>query len=700
MTYEQWKDKHNMKTLEEGGFWTKQELRDYYSAQAKHDGGLDRKPPDSPGKLKPNYGTPDFGNPGAEVRDSEYPDYGTTHGLPNAFPPGGGPDGGHTYGAWPGTLGGDSDFDLNTYIPPDEGRAVGVGIPGVTPHNWDPTGADDAVGNTNIYGATTGAGMHDPNPEYPDSPIANNIQDLMDVITMVRDPRNSPQIGVQVNPGGVDAGLFNFPIGKPTNVQVLDADGRPVFNPNNNPLIGNNDGGLAGNIISGGIGVLDGILNTEQPEVFAPQPDFDEVVGVTDADLDEVITGQPADTATATTFEPESDFDEVFGVIDGLDDDSAIGGIFDDLDPNAPIYGPSENLDDDIADIDGNGTTDTPPDDTGGLNNGGGNGGSAGDGGTDDTGTTGDTDMADDDKKNTDPNWLDKLLGFSTNTLSNTLSNMGNSAINYYGNEKAADAFKEQSDLGREQTKAMYDADVLRLDPYNQQLGIDNLTAVNAEASTNPEARNMFAGQADITGTTDVQGPTAGRVNVNQNSPYDVNDPGLKYLMDVGTKAITDQQVGKGKYHSGGTLERLQELGQGAALNRGQQIQGIESMRDQGALAADSQRYQQDVGSSMFGLDQARGNIASQMGLNEQLFNQNYNANQFDQSADLNAYNQLSGLVGIGQNSAAQQGANTAAIANQLGQMSQNQGYADFWKRQQQGNNLSNLFGQMFGSGK
>jgi len=245
----------------------------------------------------------------------------------------------------------------------------------------------------------------------------------------------------------------------------------------------------------------------------------------------------------------------------------------------------------------------------------------------------------------------------------------------------------------------MYDADVKRLDPYNQQLGIDNLTAVNAAATNNPEARNMFAGQTDVTATTDIAGPTAGTVAVNQNSPYDVNDPGLKYLMDVGTRAITDQQVGKGKYHSGGTMERLQELGQGAALNRGQQIQSIETQRDTNALNADNQAYKQDLGSSMFDLEQGRGNIANQVGINDQRFGQNLQANNFDQGADLNEYNQLAGLVGIGQNSAAQQGANTGTIADTLGQMSTNQGYADFWKNQKQGNNLSNLFGQMFGSG-
>ena len=299
-----------------------------------------------------------------------------------------------------------------------------------------------------------------------------------------------------------------------------------------------------------------------------------------------------------------------------------------------------------------------------------------------------------------DDSFWDSLVGFFTGGgIKNALGDIGNAAINYYGNEKAADAFAEQGDKDRDQIWKMYTQDVGRLEPFRQQLGIENLRQINDAADNNPTPRNMFAGQYDINPVTDVQGPTAGSVDVNQQSPFNMDDPGLKYLMDTGTKAITDRQVGKGKYNSGETMEQLQELGQGSAALRAGQLQNIFSQRDNLNLGADRQSYAQDLGAASFDLGQAQGNIGNQMGVNDQLYNHLYQANQFDQGADLNEFNQLSTLMGLGQNSAAGQGANTSAIANTLGQLGQNQGYANFWKNQQHGNTLTNLFDEMFRMG-
>lgn len=173
-------------------------------------------------------------------------------------------------------------------------------------------------------------------------------------------------------------------------------------------------------------------------------------------------------------------------------------------------------------------------------------------------------------------------------------------------------------------------------------MGTRNIPGLEAEIG-NPAQNNVLAGQRALTA------PTATKTDVNQINPFDAEDPALKYLIDQGTRAVENSRAATGKANSGGTLEALQELGQGAALNRSGELARIGSMQDQSSLARDNQYFGQQLGA-------LQGNLS----INDQLYNNLFGQNNQRLAYDQNAYNQLSGIVGMGQNAAANQGTNAS----------------------------------------
>jgi len=245
-------------------------------------------------------------------------------------------------------------------------------------------------------------------------------------------------------------------------------------------------------------------------------------------------------------------------------------------------------------------------------------------------------------------NSLVNELGGMFGDIGNTVLNLG--ATNYAA-DKALDANRE----GINFAQGVYDNQVDRLEPF-RQAGIGALGGVNAEANANPELYNMFAGQNNVNPNTNVQGPNASRVDVNQVDLFDTENPFLRAAQDEGARNLTNMGAARGKSMSGGMLDELNKSGMATYLNYVPTLQSVSSARDNAALAANQQGYNQELGSANFDQGQQRENIRNQFFENDQLFNQFLGGNQFNQGADTNRFNQFMSAASMGGNAAANQG--------------------------------------------
>lgn len=209
------------------------------------------------------------------------------------------------------------------------------------------------------------------------------------------------------------------------------------------------------------------------------------------------------------------------------------------------------------------------------------------------------------------------------------IGDLGDTVIN---NALSADAYEEigkQQERDLEFRQGIYDADVERLDPYNQ-LGLRNIQGLEDAAQSNPVKRNVFAGQESITtdpsvnrrfangglpamtsGNRNLRGanpnvnytaPTRSKVEVNQNNPFDLeNDIGYNFLKDEMTDSVQGSAVAQGGLLSGDALEALQDRSAGLAATYAGQLQDIYSARDGLELASDNQFFNQ--GFNLAGLD-------------------------------------------------------------------------------------------------
>ena len=214
-----------------------------------------------------------------------------------------------------------------------------------------------------------------------------------------------------------------------------------------------------------------------------------------------------------------------------------------------------------------------------------------------------------------------------------------NAVVNIAGNEYMADQYREANHDTLNFQRDIYNQNVDRLDPYNQ-LGLRNIDPLQDAARNNPQARNMFAGQYSIDPNV-----ATNPVAVNQMDVLAADNPFFQASVAEGRRNIENSAAARGKLNSGETLDSLNRSAQAQYLNFIPQMQNVSTARDSMNLAADSQHFGQQM-----------GNVGNQFALNDQLFQQYYGANNFDQSADINAYNQLMGLTGgVGQPSAALQ---------------------------------------------
>ncbi len=335
-------------------------------------------------------------------------------------------------------------------------------------------------------------------------------------------------------------------------------------------------------------------------------------------------------------------------------------------------------------------------------------------------------------------NFLSDLIGDIVNdfNLSDLLTNVGNTAIDFgmsdYVADKQLEANKDALDLQR----YIYDSNINRLEPFRQS-GLSSLPALSDAAGASPAMRDLFSGRQNINPRTNVtidgealpmvdaslsyNTPTANSVSVNEFNPYDANDPRLQYLIDQGTRAIEGSAAARGKLNSGGTLEALQEMGQNAALGRANEIQALDSDRDRLALASDNQRFGQELGAgsfdlsaqtSQFGQDAAlrnllfgenvtganfdlaqdQSNIANMLNLDDLRFNQNFDANTDALRFDRNRFGKLYENARLSQNSAAQQGADGANFAAMGSNILQNDGDIRTVRTKGFENALSRLF--------
>lgn len=220
------------------------------------------------------------------------------------------------------------------------------------------------------------------------------------------------------------------------------------------------------------------------------------------------------------------------------------------------------------------------------------------------------------------------------------LDNIIGGGANYAAGEAYKSANKDTLDFIKTNT-------IDNLAPF-LKMGKDQIPNLENEIG-NPVQNDVMAGQKTLTG------PTAVKTEVNKINPFDAEDPALKYLIDQGTRAVENSRAATGKANSGGTLEALQELGQGAALNRAGELARIGNMRDQASLARDNQYFGQQLGALQGGLS-----------MNDQLYSQLYDQNTQNLAFDQNAYNELAGIVGAGQNAAAGQGRNATANADNI----------------------------------
>lgn len=339
--------------------------------------------------------------------------------------------------------------------------------------------------------------------------------------------------------------------------------------------------------------------------------------------------------------------------------------------------------------------------------------------------------------------------------------------INAGLSDYASDALRDTSRDALRLTGRMYDEGVDRLEPF-RQAGLTAAPGAISAAGTDASMMDLFAGQQPLqagdrpmnelstlfnqgglpgltAGDRGVQGPTMGalpearEVAVNQFNPYDAGDPALQYLQDESQRMIEGSRAARGKLGSGGTGLALQDAAQNNALLRANQIQQIESARDQTALGADAQRfyqgganqgtmYGQSLGSNQFANMLNQQDLANRSGIRAQLtgeqaqdFGQGYQGNQFTNlmnqqdlmnqltannqgyqqrydanvqgmGADQQQMNQLMSLLGLGGNAAAAQGQNTSSMANQMTTLMQNQGGNDYLDRLGWGSAIGGMF--------
>jgi len=245
--------------------------------------------------------------------------------------------------------------------------------------------------------------------------------------------------------------------------------------------------------------------------------------------------------------------------------------------------------------------------------------------------------------------------GDSSNTLTDLLSNVGNTVLNTGVSNYVADQQSKANKDAIAFSQGIYDDQVDRLEPF-RQVGIDAIPGATAALNNKPEVLDLFDGQQTINPNTDVQGPTAGQVDVNKIDVFDRNSDALRFLQDEQMQAVNNGFASSGKLNSGGRYKALQDRAANVASTYAGQMQGINTAQDRANLLSDSQSFGQDATSSGFDLNQAQGNIANNFGLNSQLFNNNMAANNFYQNANSQDFNQFLNMLQLGGNAAAGQG--------------------------------------------
>jgi len=334
-------------------------------------------------------------------------------------------------------------------------------------------------------------------------------------------------------------------------------------------------------------------------------------------------------------------------------------------------------------------------------------------------------------------------------SLSNVLGDIGNTVINAGVSNYAADQQRNANTDALNFYRDVYQGQIDRLEPFRQS-GLSSIPGLETAANTNPQLRDLFAGQQQINPNTNVQRGFQGsplqagnrqlqgldsslsynrpdvtstqglpslqagnrgvnlgdssQVGVNEFNPYDVNDSRLQYLNDAGTRAIEGSAAARGKLNSGGTLEALQEMGQQNALGRAAEIQGIESQRDNLNLASQGQSFGQQTTNAGLNNQLNQQDLTNSSGIRSQLFGEGNT--QFGQGLglaglDLGAQGQQFGQ-GL-QSNQFTNALNQQDLSNSMGINSQLFGQdlqgAAFDLSQQQ-NNIANQFGlnqQLFG---
>ena len=253
--------------------------------------------------------------------------------------------------------------------------------------------------------------------------------------------------------------------------------------------------------------------------------------------------------------------------------------------------------------------------------------------------------------------------GDSSNSLTDLLTNVGNTVINAGTTDYAADQQLKANKDAIDYSQGIYDDQVDRLEPF-RKIGIDAIPGAVDALNKQPQVLDLFDGQRTINPNTSVQGPTAGQVDVNQIDPFDRNSEALRFLQDEQMEAVNNGFASSGKLNSGGRYKALQDRAANVASTYAGQMQGISTAQDQANLSSDSQRFGQDATGAGFNLNQDQANIANNFGLNSQLFNNNMAANNFYQNANSQDFGQFLNMLQLGGNAAAGQGQGMASTQN------------------------------------
>ena len=244
--------------------------------------------------------------------------------------------------------------------------------------------------------------------------------------------------------------------------------------------------------------------------------------------------------------------------------------------------------------------------------------------------------------------------GDSSNSLTDLLTNVGNTVLNMGATDYAADQQFEANKDAIDYSQGIYDSQVNRLEPF-RKVGIDAIPGSQEALAAKPTVLPLFDGQQTINPNTNIQGPTAGQVDVNQIDPFDRNSEALRFLQDEQMQAVNNGFAASGKLNSGGRYKALQDRAANVASTYAGQMQNISSAQDQANLSSDSQRFGQDTTSAGFNLNQDQANIANNFGLNSQLFNNNMAANNFYQNVNSQDFGQFLNMLQLGGNAAAGQ---------------------------------------------